>query len=32
MAQRIDRTAFEGVTDLHSLMSAGVDEGRVPAE
>jgi hypothetical protein len=30
-AQRIIRTASEGVTDLHSLMSAAVDEGRVPA-
>ena len=31
MAQRIVRTASEGVTDLHSLTSAAVDEGRVPA-
>jgi hypothetical protein len=31
MAQRIVRTASEGVTDLHALMSAAVDEGRVPA-
>jgi hypothetical protein len=31
MAQRIIRTASEGVTDLHSLTSAAVDEGRVPA-
>ena len=31
MAQRIVRTASEGVTDLHVLMSAAVDEGRVPA-
>src|SRR5262245_40089134 len=31
MAQRIIRTASEGVTDLHVLMSAAVDEGRVPA-
>jgi hypothetical protein len=32
MAQRIVRTASEGVTDFHALMSAAVDEGRVPAE
>jgi hypothetical protein len=32
MAQRIVKTASEGVTDLHTLMSAAVDEGRVPAE
>ena len=32
MAQRIVRTASEGITDLHTLMSAAVDEGRVPAE
>jgi hypothetical protein len=31
MAQRIVRTASEGVTDLHKLMCAAVDEGRVPA-
>jgi hypothetical protein len=31
MAQRIVRTASEGVTDLYVLMSAAVDEGRVPA-
>ena len=31
MAQRIVRTASEGVTDLQALMSAAVDEGRVPA-
>jgi hypothetical protein len=31
MAQRIVRTASEGVTDLHALMSAAVNEGRVPA-
>ena len=31
MAQRIVRTASEGVTDLHVLMSAAVEEGRVPA-
>ena len=31
MAQRIVRTASEGITDLHELMSAAVDEGRVPA-
>jgi hypothetical protein len=31
MAQRIVRTASEGVTDLHKLMRAAVDEGRVPA-
>ena len=32
MAQRIIRTASEGVTDLQALTSAAVDEGRVPAE
>jgi hypothetical protein len=32
MAQRIVTTASEGVTDAHALMSAAVDEGRVPAE
>jgi hypothetical protein len=31
MAQRIVRTASEGVTDLHVLMSAAVEERRVPA-
>lgn len=31
MAERIVRTASEGVTDLHELMSAAVDEGSVPA-
>jgi hypothetical protein len=31
MAQRIVRTASEGVTDLHALMSVAVDEGREPA-
>jgi hypothetical protein len=31
MAQRIVRTASEGVTDMHKLMCAVVDEGRVPA-
>ena len=31
MAQRIVKTAFEGITDLHELVCAGVDEGRVPA-
>jgi hypothetical protein len=31
MAQRIVRTASEGITDLHALMSAAVHEGRVPA-
>ena len=31
MAERIIRTASEGVTDLHMLMCAAVDEGRVPA-
>jgi hypothetical protein len=31
MAERIVRTASEGVTDLGELMSAAVDEGRVPA-
>ena len=30
MAQRIVRTASEGVTDLHELMSVAVDEGREP--
>jgi hypothetical protein len=31
MAQRIVRTASEDVTDMHMLMCAAVDEGRVPA-
>jgi len=31
MAQRIVLTASEGVTDLHALMNAAVDEGHVPA-
>ena len=31
MAQRIVRTASEGVSDLHALMDAAVDEGHVPA-
>jgi hypothetical protein len=31
MAERIVRTASEGVTDLHELMTVAVDEGRVPA-
>ena len=31
MAQRIVRTASEGITDLNVLMCAAVDEGRVPA-
>jgi len=31
MAERIVRTASAGVTDLHALMRAAVDEGRVPA-
>ena len=31
MAQRIVKTASKGVTDLHALTSAAVDEGRVPA-
>jgi hypothetical protein len=31
MAQRIVRTASEGITDLHGLTSAAVDEGRVRA-
>jgi hypothetical protein len=31
MAQRIVKTASEGVMDLHALMSAAVDEARVPA-
>jgi hypothetical protein len=31
MAERIVRTASEGVTDPGELMSAAVDEGRVPA-
>jgi hypothetical protein len=31
MAQRIVRTASEGVTDFHGLMSVAVDEGREPA-
>jgi hypothetical protein len=32
MAQRIVRTASEGVTDLQALTNAAVDEGREPAE
>jgi hypothetical protein len=32
MAQRIVRTASEGVTDAHALTNAAVDEGRAPAE
>jgi hypothetical protein len=31
MAQRIIRTASEGVTDQRTLTSAAVDEGSVPA-
>jgi len=31
MAQRILRTASEGVTDLHALTRAAVDEGREPS-
>jgi hypothetical protein len=31
MAQRIVRTASEGVTDLHALMSVAIDEGHEPA-
>ena len=31
MAQRIVRTASEGVTDKHVLMSTAVEEGRAPA-
>jgi hypothetical protein len=31
MAQRIVRTASEGITDVRMLTSAAVDEGRVPA-
>jgi hypothetical protein len=31
MAQRIVRTASEGITDLQALMSAAADEGRVRA-
>ena len=31
MAQRIVRTASEGVMDLHALMSVAVEEGREPA-
>jgi hypothetical protein len=31
MAQRIMKTASEGVTDLNMLMCAAVDEGRVAA-
>jgi hypothetical protein len=31
MAQRIVQTASEGVTDLHALVRAAVDEGRAPA-
>jgi len=33
MAQRIVRTASEGITDLHALTSAAVDEGtRYPTD
>jgi hypothetical protein len=32
MAQRVLKTASEGVTDPHALTRAAVDEGRVPAE
>jgi hypothetical protein len=31
MAQRIVRLASEGVSDLHALMDAAVEEGLVPA-
>jgi hypothetical protein len=31
MAQRIVRSASEGITDAQSLVAAAVDEGRVPA-
>jgi hypothetical protein len=31
MAERIVRTASQGVSDLHALMDAAVDEGHVPA-
>jgi hypothetical protein len=31
MAQRIVRSASEGVTDLHALMGVAVDEAREPA-
>jgi hypothetical protein len=31
MARRIVKTASEGVTDLHTLASVVVDEGREPA-
>jgi hypothetical protein len=31
MAQRIVKTASKGITDLHALTSAALDEGRVPA-
>jgi hypothetical protein len=31
MAQRILRTASEGVTDVNALMRVAVDEGRQPA-
>ena len=31
MAQRILRIASEGITDVHALMRAAVDEGLVPA-
>ena len=31
MAQRIVRMASEGVSDLHALMNAAVEEGLVPA-
>ena len=32
MAQRIVTIASQGITDAHALISAAVDEGRVPAE
>jgi hypothetical protein len=34
MAQRVVRTASEGVTDMHVLMSAAIDEGppRAPGQ
>jgi hypothetical protein len=31
MAQRIVRSASEGITDAHLLVAAAVDEGRLPA-
>ena len=31
MAERIVRTASEGVTELHALTGVAVDEGREPA-